>query len=108
MGIVFHSRPHGRARRRSLARPDQFATGQARFQIISQAISGNDFNLIWVVQRNAQKFSAFLPGQIICVLASSHPARGADRDRHGRWDGMRWTWMRLDECAEADGEVVWS
>jgi hypothetical protein len=39
------------------------------------------------VQIFTQKFFAFLSTQIICVLASSHPSRGAYRDRHGRWVG---------------------
>jgi hypothetical protein len=53
-------------------------------------------------------------------VAPSCPERGAYRDRHGRWDGMRWTRQRrrapCDRRAtqgartndvEADGEVVW-
>jgi hypothetical protein len=35
--------------------------------------------------------------------------RGAFRDRHGRWGGMRWTLVApLTNGAIADGEVVWS
>src|SRR6266436_5453644 len=30
----------------------------------------------------------------VATSDSSHPSRGAYRDRHGRWDGMRWTRQR--------------
>ena len=37
------------------------------------------------------------------------PIRGAYRDRHGRWAGMRWTRSRQQTTdAGADGQAVWS
>src|SRR6201992_1765469 len=37
------------------------------------------------------------------------PLRGAYRDRHERWAGMRWTRTRVRRSARiADGEAVWS
>jgi hypothetical protein len=44
------------------------------------------------------------------VLLIRYPAltRGAYRDRHGRWCGMRWTLIApLTKALAADGEVVW-
>ena len=42
-------------------------------------------------------------------LRPSRAARGAFRDRHGRWCGMRWMWLyRSTSDAATDGEVVWS
>jgi hypothetical protein len=42
-------------------------------------------------------------------LARSYPGRGAFRERHKRWGGMRWTQRRRETgAAKADGEVVWS
>ena len=43
------------------------------------------------VQPSCEKYSASLTTQITLIVSSSHPSRGAYRDRHGRWDGMRWT-----------------
>jgi hypothetical protein len=43
------------------------------------------------------------------LIPPSRPDRGAFRDRHGRWCGMRWTLMvLLTRAPSADGEVVWS
>jgi hypothetical protein len=47
------------------------------------------------VEPRQQKYSASLSTQITGSLRASRPARGAYRDRHGRWDGMRWTPMRF-------------
>jgi hypothetical protein len=44
-------------------------------------------------------------------LEARHPVphKGAFRDRHERWHGMRWTLLvLLTNGANADGEVVWS
>ena len=42
-------------------------------------------------------------------LASSRPARGAYHDRHGRWDGSRWTLVvPITNGARAYGKNVWS
>jgi hypothetical protein len=64
----------------------------------------------YFVQPLSQKYFASLPTQITCVFeVIPCPRRGAFRDRHGRWCGMRWTWwLRLTSVADADGEVVWS
>ena len=42
-----------------------------------------------------KKYFCFHPTQIIGLLCASHPSQGAYRDRHGRWDGMRWTRRRF-------------
>ena len=45
------------------------------------------------------------------LIDSGRPAsnKGAYRDRHERWCGMRWTrWQRKTSATDADGEVVWS
>src|SRR6202161_3416085 len=54
------------------------------------------FNLIWVVQSLAQKYSGSLLTQITCI-SSAIPAhtQGAFRDRHERRVGMRWTRVAL-------------
>jgi hypothetical protein len=44
----------------------------------------------------AQKYSASRLPQITGTTFAFHPARGAYRDRHGRWGGMRWT---RERCA---------
>jgi hypothetical protein len=54
-------------------------------QLISLAIFGNTFNLIWGVQPSAQKFSAFLAAQIICVFAASRAHERGVGHRHERW-----------------------
>jgi hypothetical protein len=42
------------------------------------------------------------------LLVSSRLTRGAFRDRHERWCGMRWTRLRRKTSGVfADGEVVW-
>jgi hypothetical protein len=67
-----------------------------------EAIFGNGFKLICPVQSCAQKDSTLPVGQIITTgLRRSTPNRGAFRDRHERWDGMRWT--RL--CGLTSGAV---
>src|SRR5882724_12726992 len=44
------------------------------------------------VQPSREKYSASPNTQIkLITIAVSSPTRGAYRDRHGRWDGMRWT-----------------
>ena len=54
------------------------------------------FKLIWVVQSPCQKYCACAVGQI-SGTDSGRPAsiRGALRDRHERWMGMRWTCWRV-------------
>jgi hypothetical protein len=49
------------------------------------------FKLIWAVQSWAEKYSTSVFQKYMVV--SMHPARprGAFRDRHERWRGMRWT-----------------
>ena|ERR1700733_4298677 len=67
-------------------------------------------NVILSVQSCAKKYFALPVGQII-FIPSRHPGpiRGAFRDRHERWAGMRWTLQaRKANAREADGEVVWS
>src|ERR1700733_6773097 len=62
------------------------------------------------VQSCTKKYFALPVGQII-FIPSRHPGpiRGAFRDRHERWAGMRWTLQaRKANAREADGEVVWS
>jgi hypothetical protein len=55
------------------------------------------------------KISLNPSGKSALSTRPSHPTRGAVRDRHGRWCGMRWTWIApLTNGADADGEVVWS
>src|ERR1700742_4585926 len=49
------------------------------------------------VEPRRQKYSASLPRQITGSLRASCPAGGAYRDRHGRWDGMRWTRRRTTD-----------
>jgi hypothetical protein len=46
------------------------------------------------VQPVFQKYFRFFLTQIIGLSPPSHPPQGAYRDRHGRWDGMRWTRQR--------------
>jgi hypothetical protein len=70
----------------------------------------NQLNVIWVVQSSCKKFFAFLVGQITFTTSPRFfPARGAFRDRHGRWEEMWWTSRHCwtgNTCS--DGEVVWS
>jgi hypothetical protein len=55
-----------------------------------------------------EKYSDFQKYQITSYCRRPVPHRGAFRDRHGRWSGMRWTLTVLKTRApEADGEVVW-
>jgi hypothetical protein len=50
------------------------------------------FRLIWVVQSRREKFSHLCRrAKHLYDLAPFLPARGAFRDRHERWAGMRWT-----------------
>jgi hypothetical protein len=51
-----------------------------------------------------------LEGKSPAHIASSRASRrGAFRDRHERWCGMRWDAKALlTNGAEADGQVVWS
>src|SRR6267378_5749007 len=56
--------------------------------------------------RKKEIASRFPQIKSITVAIPSH--RGAFRDRHGRWCGMRWTRQRRKTgAAHADGEVVW-
>ena len=56
------------------------------------------FKLIWVVQSLAQKYCYFVLPEIGVHFARSASARGAYRDRHETWRGMRWTWaVPVDE-----------
>jgi len=69
----------------------------------------NQINAIPPVQSPSAKIFRFslAPNQIHNYRIPSH--RGAFRDRHGRWCGMRWTRERREtSAATADGEVVWS
>jgi hypothetical protein len=44
------------------------------------------------VHPSREKYSASRSPQITFIISLvSSPSRGAYRDRHGRWDGMRWT-----------------
>jgi hypothetical protein len=43
------------------------------------------FNLIWAVQSCVQKYFNFHPAASVAISAPFRPARGAFRDRHGRW-----------------------
>jgi hypothetical protein len=51
----------------------------------------NRINAIPPVQSPLQKYFAFRLPQIKSITSPSRPDRGAFRDRHGRWCGMRWT-----------------
>jgi len=66
------------------------------------AIYLNSFNVIWVVQFSAQKYSAFAVGQIKSRRCAVSPRiRGADRESSRTRGGERWTqkpWVR-DELA---------
>jgi hypothetical protein len=56
----------------------------------------NGINLIWVVQSLSQKYSGSLLTQITSISIASRPdTKGAFRDRHERWAGMRWTRVAL-------------
>jgi hypothetical protein len=59
-------------------------------------------------QPSAQKFSASSNTQINLIDSTvSSPQRGAYRDRHGRWDEMRWTRLcRGPSCPSR--QHVWS
>src|SRR3954453_1193334 len=41
-----------------------------------------------------RKISLFIAGKSVAFVVPSCPARGALRDRHERWDGMRWPRQR--------------
>src|ERR1700684_4400261 len=62
------------------------------------------FNLIWVVQSLAQKYSGSLPTPITSISTAT-PAqhKGAFRDRHERRVGMRWTRVALLTRAHSCG-----
>jgi hypothetical protein len=67
------------------------------------------FNLIWVVQSLGAKIFRFKSFSIGGTSTLFLPVRGAYRDRHGRWAGMRWMQATpLTKAPAADGEVVWS
>jgi len=73
------------------------------------AVFINRFSLIWVVQSSSQKYCACAVGQIRSTCFAVSPERGADRDRHERCGGMRWTREPHEtSAADVDGEVVWS
>jgi hypothetical protein len=85
-------------------------------------------NVIWVVQSPLKKDFCFPHTQISSISWPSRPARGAYRDRHGRWardvvdaaaSGVQLGSQgglhpvsddpaRKTTNAVADGEVVWS
>jgi hypothetical protein len=51
-------------------------------------------------------FSSCAVGQITTIFPRvPHPIRGAARDRHGRWSGMRWT-RRVAVCV-SHGRTAW-
>jgi hypothetical protein len=63
------------------------------FNVKSKLLSR--FNLIWGVQMERKKYSTSNRFRSVAILSLFLPARGAYRDRHGRWAGMRWMRMRL-------------
>ncbi len=72
---------------RAFARPGDLAN----LLPVGQITPFPDFS----VQPSCEKYSASLTTQINLInSAVSSPTRGAYRDRHGRWDGMRWTRQR--------------
>ena len=50
-----------------------------------QAIFTNEINLIWPVQSLPQKYYTSVFRKIVIYLPHPVPARGALRDRRGRW-----------------------
>src|SRR5436190_1205925 len=58
------------------------------------------------VQPSREKYFASPNTQIKLIVSLSHPARGAYRDRHGRWDGMRWTRQCRARNCESQGDVI--
>jgi hypothetical protein len=67
------------------------------------------FNLIWGVQMERKKYSTSNRFRLVAISVSFLPARGAYRDRHGRWVGMQWMLSApLTNGVKADGKVVWS
>ncbi len=103
----------------------------AGFAVRDGAILLNRVKLFLPVQSPLQKIFACHVGQINSTSFSRLvPTRGAFRDRHGRWNGMRWTrqrrarqwqlqggsvWISVSDeparwtnGAEADGKTVWS
>jgi hypothetical protein len=55
------------------------------------------FNLIWVVQSREKKYFVSHPLASMAISAPFRPARGAFRDRHGRW-----AWNAVDAVATRD------
>jgi hypothetical protein len=77
------------------------------FNVKSELLS--HFNLIWGVQMERKKYSTSNRFGSVAISALFLPARGAYRDRHGRWCGNAMDAVApLTNGAEADGEVVWS
>jgi hypothetical protein len=67
------------------------------------------FKLIWPVQPRREKYftSVFQKYMIVSLRPAS--TRGALRDRHKCWNGMRRTyWCALTKRADTNGEGVWS
>ena len=58
---------------------------------VKNPIFVSPFKLIWVVQSLSQKFHALRFSEIVICYPHSAATRGAYRDRHETWGGMRWT-----------------
>src|SRR5262245_51911217 len=83
--------------------------GLPRNDVRVKSIFARHFKPIWVVQPACEKYCACAVGQIRSTCFAVSPERGADRDRHERCGGTRWTLQRHETNDVAtDGEVVWS
>jgi len=71
--------------------------------VLAGTIFCNGFKAICLVQSRRQKDSCFRSPQIKSTTAPSRPERGAYRDRHVRWAGMRWTRQRRRAWASQGG-----
>ena len=76
--------------------PYRYGITRRRYRGRESALRANaDFfrriKLIWAVQICLEKYSAFKSPQITGLFRASRSERGAARDRHETWDGMRWT-----------------
>src|SRR4051812_30892734 len=63
----------------------------------------NHFKLICPVQPRAKNNPLRARPRSVLELPPSRPARGAYRDRHGRWAGLRWTRKRRARDKESQG-----
>ena len=71
--------------------------------------SANHFNLIWVVQSRAEKYSASRFGRSSFIDRLSRTHKRGVRVVTNVGCGMRWTrTTHMTSAPGADGEVVWS